>query len=315
MRVMVPLVALGLLAGCAASTPRVVSTPIPDDIGWSAPIIEPLDEPKPSVVTSPERKASPFAQVFDFEEGHVYTIRVAVNYTLDVMLQADEQIDEIVPGHRAPLAPGEEVSPWDIREGKSHSPQRRHLFINVTKPGLSQGITVTTNRRVYLLDVRSVAASKVRLVRWDYGPEPIQAASKPRLLPDPAQSQQYFGGYQMELVRSDAPPSWMPRQVVNDQQGKTYIIFPAYLTTITAPLLRLVGSMGAELVNYRQVGTTYILDGLFNLAELRVGNGETAEVVRIYRGAPQRISCPGDAACPVWPDVALAGGARGNHLR
>jgi type IV secretory pathway VirB9-like protein len=59
-----------------------------------------------------------------------------------------------------------------------------------------------------------------------------------------------------------------------------------YLTTITAPLLRLVGANGAELVNYRQVGTTYILDGLFNLAELRVGSGEPAGARKRSTGMP-----------------------------
>jgi type IV secretory pathway VirB9-like protein len=178
------------------------------------------------------------------------------------------------------------------------------VFVSVTKPGLSQGITITTNKRVYLLDVRSVGASKVRLVRWDYGPQPIRVKAKPRLLPDPTVPQPYDAGYRIEAENTEVPPSWMPHQVVNDQQGKTYIIFPAYLTTITAPLLRLIGSTGPELVNYRQVGTTYILDGLFNLAELRVGHGKTAEVVRITRDSPQRMTCPGDAACPVWPQAA-----------
>jgi type IV secretory pathway VirB9-like protein len=66
----------------------------------------------------------------------------------------------------------------------------------------------------------------------------------------------------------DRVPSWMPRQAVNSQEGKTYIVFPNYVTTIQAPLLRLIGSTGPEVINYRQVGTVYILDGLFNVAEL-----------------------------------------------
>ena len=57
-----------------------------------------------------------------------------------------------------------------------------------------------------------------------------------------------------------------------------------------------------EVINYRQVDTVYILDGLFNVAELRVGTGSQAEVVRIYRGTPQAMRCPGDAACPVWSE-------------
>jgi type IV secretion system protein TrbG len=97
-------------------------------------------------------------------------------------------------------------------------------------------------------------------------------------------------------------PSWTPRQVVNDQQGKTYVVFPSYVTTIQAPLLRLVGTTGPEVITYRQVGTVYILDGLFNVAELRVGTGPQAELVRIYRGAAQAMRCPGDASCPVWSE-------------
>jgi hypothetical protein len=46
----------------------------------------------------------------------------------------------------------------------------------------------------------------------------------------------------------------------------------------------------------------YILDGLFNMAELRVGTGAHAEVVRIYRCPPQAMRCPGDSACPVWSE-------------
>lgn len=49
-------------------------------------------------------------------------------------------------------------------------------------------------------------------------------------------------------------------------------------------MLRLVGSTGPEVINYRPVGTVYILDGLFNVAELRVGTGPHAELVRLYRG-------------------------------
>jgi type IV secretory pathway VirB9-like protein len=303
MRVTVPVVLMGFLAGCATTHAPVVSAPIPDEVGWTAPHVEPITPPP--VAPRPERKASAFEQVFPFEEGASYTVKVPVNYPVSVMLEAGEQVDQIIYGDRAALAEGEKESPWDVREGRSHDTPRPHVMINVTKPGLSQGILVTTNRRVYILDVRSVASGKVRVVRWDYGPDAVPAQAKPRLLPDPSLPQVYYGGYTIAPVKGN-PPSWTPRQVVHDQEGKTYILFPAYLTTITAPLLRLVGSSGPELVNYRQVGTTYVLDELFNLAELRVGGGKTAEVVRIHRGPPQRLACPGAEGCPVWPD-RLAG--------
>jgi type IV secretion system protein TrbG len=306
------ILAVGLLAGCAASHPYVKPSPIPDEVGWSAAVVEPLDEaPPPPVITVPERKARPHELVLAFTEGEAPLVKVGVNYPTSLLLQPGEAIAQLMWGDRTPIAPGEEgESPWDIREGVSHSPPRPAVLINVTKPGLAQGITITTNRRIYLLDVRSVAASKVRLVRWDYGPEPVKVATKPRLLPDLTQPQTFYGGYTITAANHDRVPSWMPRQVVNDQQGKTYVVFPSYLTAIQAPLLRLIGNTGPEVINYRQVGTVYILDGLFNMAELKVGTGEQAEIVRISRGTPQVMRCPGDPACPVWPDVALAAGVR-----
>jgi len=250
----------------------------------------------------PERKARPHELVLAFTEGEAPLVKVGINYPTSLLLQPGEAISQLMWGDRAPIAPGEEGSPWDIREGVSHSPPRPAVLINVTKPGLSQGVTITTNRRIYLLDVRSVAASKVRLVRWDYGPEPVKVATKPRWLPDLTQPQTFYGGYTITAVDAARLPSWMPRQVVNDQLGKTYVVFPSYLTTIQAPLLRVIGNAGPEVINYRQVGTVYILDGLCNIAELKVGTGKQAEIVRIYRGTPQAMRCPGDAACPVWSE-------------
>jgi type IV secretory pathway VirB9-like protein len=292
-----------LLGGCATSYPYVQPAPIPSEIGWTAPVVEPLEEsPAVPVVTIPERQALPSEKVFAYNEGQVYAVKVALHTPLAVQLQPDEQIDHIAQD-RAVIEPGEDKSPWEIIESRSHTPVRPQVLITATKAGLFQGLTITTNRRVYLLDVRSVGVSKVRLVRFDYGQEPVTVAKvKPRLLPDLTQPQTFYGGYLIDPVHKDRVPSWTPRHVVNDQQGKTYVIFPSYITTIQAPLLRLVGSTGVEVINYRQVGTVYILDGLFNVAELRVGAGPQAELVRIYRGSSQAMRCPGDAGCPVWSE-------------
>jgi type IV secretory pathway VirB9-like protein len=299
------------LVSCVASTPPVVQSPMPDDIGWSAPVVE-SPEPSLPIMERRERKASPYEKVLAFEEGHADKVDVAVNYPLDVMLQTGEKVDQIVSGDRRPFDPGDETPPWEVKEGVSRVPMRPHLIVTVTKPGLSMGIVVTTNRREYLLDVRSVASTKVRTVRWDYGPEPVKDDTKPRLLPDPSQPQQYHTGYTIDT--SDPRPVWTPRHTVDDGR-KTYLLFPPNLAAMETPMIRLIGSNGYELVNARLVGSVMVIDHLFPVAELRVGNRPTADVVRITRGKPQRIACPGDPACPLWPDVALAGGAIGGQLR
>src|SRR5262249_44758166 len=117
----------------------------------------------------------------------------------------------------------------------------------------------------------------------------------------PHEPRHYHVGY--ELVGSKPPPDWQPRQIVDDGQ-KTYIIYPEVTLFATVPLVRLVGPNGPQLVNARQYLNVVIVDQLVPRAELRVGLGEHAEVIRITRGALRTIACPGDAACPVWPQAA-----------
>jgi type IV secretion system protein VirB9 len=103
-------------------------------------------------------------------------------------------------------------------------------------------------------------------------------------------------------------PDWMPRTVVDDGK-KLYIIYPEVTLFGTVPLVWLLGPNGPQLVNARQFLNVVIIDHLVPRAELRVGLGDQAETVTITRGALRTIACPGDEACPVWPQAAaqLAG--------
>ncbi|KAK0302492.1 hypothetical protein LTR94_038836, partial [Friedmanniomyces endolithicus] len=57
-----------------------------------------------------------------------------------------------------------------------------------------------------------------------------------------------------------------------DDGQRTYVEFPASLGSSEAPPLFLVGRDGkAELVNYRLNGRFYIVDRIFDAAELRLG--------------------------------------------
>jgi len=91
------------------------------------------------------------------------------------------------------------------------------------------------------------------------------------------------------------------RQVVDDGH-KSYIIFPSNLAAMDAPMLRLIGPNGPELVNARQYGSAIIVDQLFTKAELRIGVGPQAETMTVTRQAPRTIDCPHDAECPIWPE-------------
>jgi hypothetical protein len=78
-------------------------------------------------------------------------------------------------------------------------------------------------------------------------------------------------------------------------------------------MLRLIGPNGPELVNARQFLNVVIVDQLVARGELRVGIGDHAETVTITRGELKTIACPGDPACPVWPQAAQALARKGGQ--
>ena len=77
-------------------------------------------------------------------------------------------------------------------------------------------------------------------------------------------------------------PSWRPLRAFDDG-GRTYIEFPASIAVGEAPPLFLVdGEDTVSLVNYRVRGRYYVVDRIFDAAELRLGAKKQA-VVRITR--------------------------------
>ena len=77
-------------------------------------------------------------------------------------------------------------------------------------------------------------------------------------------------------------PDWRPLRAFDDGR-QTFIEFPAQIATGVAPPLFVVGADGsAELVNYRMRGHFYVVDRLFDIAELRFGL-KRQQIVRITR--------------------------------
>jgi type IV secretion system protein TrbG len=304
-RWLVPVLGLCLLAGCAEVTPpQGASVPLPDDLAtWSAPtpVAEPLTPAAPTEPTPAERPASPAEKMYAYKEGTTYKVLVPMGVPADVVLGVGEVVRNIVGGDRAPVE-GQEGPRWEVKEGSSGSDgqARPHVFITATQPGLTMGLVVTSTKRTYYLECQSVPRTPIRAVRFTYpaDPTPTTVVTKPLILPDASQPQRYHVGYRVE--GSQPAPAWVPRQIVDDGR-KVYILLPPQTPYADAPMLRLVGPNGPELVNSRQYASVLIVDRIFNRAELRLGIGPSAETVTITRQPPRTIDCPGDADCPVWP--------------
>src|SRR3984957_17173153 len=75
---------------------------------------------------------------------------------------------------------------------------------------------------------------------------------------------------------------------VFDDGAKTFIQIPAELQHREAHVLLVVGNDGkGEMTNYRVKDQTYIVDRLFDRANLVLGSGKKAQKVEISRGHKQ----------------------------
>jgi P-type conjugative transfer protein TrbG len=304
--VLLLLLLLAVLLGCAHEEPLPPVPPHPEDLStWSVPeLVQPTPEEPPAPTPVAEKPTSA-EQVHTYTPGTTFAVTVPVDVPLDLVLERGEQVRNIVGGDRAP-AEATQTPRWEVKEGADGNGEtlRQHVFVTAAVPHLTMGLILTTTKRTYYLTCKSVKTSPIRVVRWQYPRDPAEKllrAKEPGLLPDPAQPRHYHIGY--ELTSSQPPPSWNPRQVVDDGK-KTYIIYPEVTLFETVPMLRLIGPNGPQLVNARQFLNIVIVDQLVPRAELRVGLGARAETVTITRGALQTIACPGDQACPVWPQAA-----------
>jgi len=303
-----------LMLGCEhAAAPPVVPPPSEDLSTWSVPELVQPPLPAPPPHAPPDEKVTAGEKVYAFTPGTTFAATVPMGWPLDIVLERGEQVRNIVGGDRAP-AEGGQTSRWEVKEGAEGNGEtlRSHVFVTATAPGLTLGLIITSTKRTYYLTCKSVQTSPIRALRWRYPPETPDTLTTPKpsgLLPDPTQPARYHVGY--EWTSSQPPPDWRPRAVVDDGK-KLYIIYPEVTLFGTVPVLRLLGPNGPQLVNARQYLNVVIVDQLVARAELRVGLGERAETVTITRGTIHTIECPGDSACPVWPQAAttLAGRPR-----
>jgi type IV secretory pathway VirB9-like protein len=301
-----------LAAGCDQHTEAPPVPPPPENLStWAVPeLVQPPPVP-PKPVAPVDEKPGAAEKVYDFVPGTTYTAAVPLGGPLDIVLERGEAVRNIVGGDRAPTEMAQ-APRWEVKEGAEGAGDttRAHIFLTATDPGLTMGLVVTTTKRTYYLTCQSIKHAPTRVLRWRYAPAPVETPTTPEppgILPSPTRPAQYHVGYVVESQGGRAP-DWMPRAVVDDGK-KLYILYPEVTLFGTVPLVRLLGPNGPQLVNARQYLNVVILDHLAPRAELRVGLGDQAETVTITRGALRTIACPGDAACPVWPQAAaqLAG--------
>ncbi len=218
-------------------------------------------------------------QVYAWSEGAIYRLYTAPERVSEIALQPGEALVSVAAGDTVRWVIGDTTS-------GSGAGRRTHILVKPSAVGLRTNLVISTDRRVYHVQVESTARTAMASISWTYPQDELLALRREGAemasgtgTPGIAIEALNFG-YRIE---GDDPP-WRPIRAFDDG-NQVFIEFPATLGQGEAPPLFVRGGGGrTELVNYRLRGRYYVVDRLFAAAELRLG-GRRQHVVRIVRQA------------------------------
>jgi type IV secretion system protein VirB9 len=270
-----------------ASMPRVVEVKVP----LTSPQLRPLAGSGNSVVPTTGPAAVAAAKVgattqpstdgflnaiqyYDFAPGVVYTAVTSPGYVTTIAL---------APGEKLITAAAGDTTRWVVQSvdsGAGASAQTL-LLVKPRKAALQTNLVITTDQRVYTLDLSSTDQPTYHtMIAWNYPYGDVvmvrnqvaqqQAQLQATIATGMDLSKANFNYLILRQKHAQTPP-WCPLRAFDDGQ-KTYIQFPPKVAVTEAPPLFVLGRKGdAQLVNYRVKGDWYVVDRLFDKAELRIG--------------------------------------------
>ncbi|MFT0850291.1 P-type conjugative transfer protein TrbG [Achromobacter sp. F4_2707] len=217
-------------------------------------------------------------QVWPYTEGALYQVYASPGRVTLIQLQPGERLIDVSAGDTVRWILGDSMSGSDAT-------QRPNLQVKPVRAGLKTNLVVTTDRRIYLLELTSTESAWMASVSWDYPQDRLDAlnaqAQAARQV-TPLAAGLSVDQLQFRYDITGDKPAWRPLRAFDDGR-KVYIQFPAGIAQGELPPLFLVGPEGdLQLVNHRYQAPYYIVDRLFGAVELRLG-GERQQVVRISR--------------------------------
>ena len=228
-------------------------------------------------------------QVYGWSEGALYEVYTAPGEVTDIVLEPGETLSGT-----GPVAAGDTVR-WVIGNTESGSTAGRcvHILVKPTRQDLRTNLVINTDRRTYHLELRSTPQTYMASVSWRYPQDSLLAVRQTETQALEAERHAPHEGAAIDLdhlnfhYRIKGPhPVWRPLQVFDDGH-QTFIEFPENVAENDLPPLFVIGADGktAELVNYRVQGQHMVVDRLFQIAELRIGDKATDQRVRIEKAS------------------------------
>lgn len=223
-------------------------------------------------------------QIYDYESGRVYQVVTAPGYVTALYLKPGETLRDAAAGDTkrwlvttATVGADGTVAENDLRWNQNDNKQNHNdpverviVLIKPRRPGLETNLLITTDQRVYLIDLRSVAVAAYHsAVAWHYD-EDVQLQTETKAHSDamvsgPSPSTMRNYGYVIKSPADD-PPDWLPQRVYDDGR-RVHIEFAQQISRM--PVLFVVGRDNElQLVNTVSYGDALVVQERFDRAEL-----------------------------------------------
>jgi P-type conjugative transfer protein TrbG len=209
--------------------------------------------------------------LFTYSAGAIYEVQAATFHETALQLQPGE----LLTGKELPTAG--DTARWTIAATRTGSPPNETtvLIVKPLEADLETNMTITTNRRLYTVILKSSEHTYMPLVGWLY---PQDAARE--LIEQAATVKKTEEQSEVLTVPPDqlnfnctitgSQVAWRPLRAYDDG-SKTYLQMSPEMQSYEAPAIFVMEGKIPILVNYRVKRSIYIVDRLFDRAQLRVG--------------------------------------------
>lgn len=213
------------------------------------------------------------------------TVTCSPLHICDIELEAGEKVQNVAIGDQVRWL----LSPANSGSNNGTIP---HVIVKPTDENISTNLVITTDKRTYYLYLTSKASGYITRLSFYYPHDLVQSWQTRAALDSLSEQNKIAEFPSLTAAELDfdyeisGSSKFRPVRVFNDKKH-VYLQMPALMQSYAAPILMVVGSDNkAQLVNYRVKNTFYIVDRLFDKAELILGVGRTQEKVIIsYRPA------------------------------
>lgn len=212
-------------------------------------------------------------QIYPFSDNELYRLYAAPQEVTDIVLQPGETLSAISAG---------DTVRWAVGDTASGSGQGKlvHVLVKPFAPNLKTNLVILTDRRTYHLVMESTSHTSMAAISWNYPADSLITQKNDTTAPATVDSGIALDHLNFRYSISGDDPPWRPIRAFDDG-SKVYIQFPKSFNQSDAPPLFVVDQDGgSDLVNYRVSGNYYIVDRLFDVAELRLGKDDQ-QIVRI----------------------------------